>query len=89
MRSKVRKVKHNYHYSNPTFVRGAYKKALLVIDSCETEYHLNATHNYLSNFLMMLSEKVEDRIYETDTYNLKMFDRLKKRFLEKKLSLGW
>ena len=89
MRLKVRKVRPNYHYSNPTFIRGAYKKALLVIDSCETEDHFNAAQNYLSNFLMMLSDKVEDRIYETDTFNLKMFNRLKKKFLEKKSSLGW
>ena len=46
MRSKVRKVKHNYHYSNPTFIRGAYKKALLVIESCENEYHIKATKKY-------------------------------------------
>jgi len=88
MRSKVKKVKHNYHYSNPTFVRGAYKKALLVIRSCENEYHLKATQKYLSNFLLLQSEEIGYKKYEADSFVLKSFDRLVKKFDLKKKELG-
>ena len=88
MRLLKKKMRPNYHYSNPTFIIGAYKKALLVISGCENEFHLEGAKNYISNFLMILSQKVGDRIYETDTQNLKLFDRLKKKLDSKKLELG-
>lgn len=89
MRSKVKKVKHNYHYSNPTFVRGAYKKALLVIESCENEYHIKATKKYISNFLMMQSDEIGFKKYESDSFVLKSFDRLVKKLDKKKKEIIW
>jgi hypothetical protein len=88
MRSKVRKVKPNYHYSNPIFIRGAYKKALLVIRSCENEYHLKATQKYLSNFLLLQSEEIGYKEYKADSFVLKSFDRLVKKFNFKQKELG-
>lgn len=89
MRLKVKKVKSNYHYSNPTFIRGAFKKALLVIDSCKNEYHIKATKKYLSNFLMVQSKEIGFKKYESDSFVLKSFDRLVKKLEVKKKNLGY
>jgi hypothetical protein len=89
MRSKVKKVKHNYHYFNPTFVRGAYKKALLIIDSCKNEFHLKATKKYISNYLMLQSNEIGFKQYETDTFLLNSFDRLVNKFEKKKREIGY
>ena len=89
MRLRKRKERPNYHYSNQTFVRSAYKKALLVIDSCEKEDHLNGAEKFINNFLMHFSKQIAYRTFETDPFYLEMFDRLKKKLLQKKLDLGW
>ena len=80
-------MKLNYHYSNPTFVRGVYKKALLIIASCENEYHLKGAKKYLNNFIMMYSQEVGYKMFESDSYILEMFDRLKKKLFQKKLEI--
>jgi len=82
-------MRSNYHYSNQTYVRGAYKKALLVIDSCDSYEHINGAEKYINNFLMQFSRSIGNRMYETDQFYLKMFDRLKKKLFEKKLEKGW
>ena len=88
MRSKLNKMKLNYHYSNPTFVRGAYKKALLVIESCENEYHTKAASKYISNFLMLQSEEIGYKKYESDSFVIKSFDRLVNKLHLKKKELS-
>jgi len=85
MRLRKQKIKSSYHYSSNTYIRGAYKKALLVIDSCENEYHFEGAKKYLNNFIMMYSTNIGYKKYETDTFVLKMFDSLKKKLFQKKL----
>lgn len=85
MRLRNQKIKSSYHYSSNTYIRGAYKKALLVIDSCENEYHLEGAKKYLNNFIMMYSNEIGYKQFESDTFVLKMFDSLKKKLFLKKL----
>ena len=88
MRSKKKKMKPNFHYSNFTFVRGAYKQALLVISGCENEYHIKGARKYLHNFLMFYSKEIGYKSFETDDFVLRMFDRLKLNLLKKERELG-
>ena len=88
MRLKKKKVQANFHYSNFTFVRGAYKKALLVISGCKNEYHIKGARKYLHNFLMFYSKEIGYKSFETDDFVLKMFDRLKLNLLKKERELG-
>ena len=85
MRLRKQKIKSSYHYSSNTYIRGAYKKALLVIDSCENEYHFEGAKKYLNNFIMMYSNEIGYKQFESDTFVLKMFDSLKKKLFLKKL----
>ena len=82
-------MKFSYPYSNKLFSRRAYKKALLVIDSCETESHLEGAKKYIHNYLMAYSTYERKNKFETDQFILYSFDRLKEKFIQKKSDLGW
>ena len=85
MKFRKPKMKSSYHYFSNTYIRGAYKKALLVIDSCENEYHFEGAKKYLNNFLMMYSTQIGYKKFETDDLVLKMFDNLREKLFQKKL----
>ena len=74
-------------WTSTLFVRDAYKKSLKVIDSCENEFHLKATSNYLNNFLTLQSINLGDGHYEADEYIMSAYKRLRKRFIVKKNQL--
>ena len=71
-------------WNSTLFIRDAYRKCLKVIDSCENDYHLQATSNYLNNFLRLQSEDLGGGNFETDEYVINAYRRLRERFTTKK-----
>jgi len=74
-------------FRSPLFIRKAYRKSLKVIDSCENLQHIDATSNYLANFLKLQSDELGAGIFEADDYVMNAYRRLKRRLVEKKNSL--
>jgi hypothetical protein len=70
----------------------SYKKAIKVIDSCETEEQCNVARNFVNNFFKFHSkEKVHPKVgfrqYVTDDFIGEMYERLKRKLYIKELDI--
>lgn len=65
----------------------AYDKAIKVIDSCENQFHLDASRNYINGFFKSFASQNGDKL-SVDEFTANRYLSLKRTLLDKKKLLN-
>tara|TARA_B110000114_G_C14935490_1_gene334164 strand:- start:558 stop:791 length:234 start_codon:yes stop_codon:yes gene_type:complete len=66
----------------------AYGKAKKVINSCTTAHHVSGARKYLNLFILMFTDKVNERVYWFESEHVPYYKELKKQLNKKRYSYG-
>ena len=66
----------------------AYGKAKKVINSCTNADHVAGARKYVSLFILMFTDKVNERVYWFESEHVPYYKELKKQLNKKRYSYG-